>query len=175
MSGRQGMPNREELAAPIGRGGGEITPEMRQRLEQMRAGGEGFGGRGAGRGGGRGLAAGGPPGSAGFAGGEGEGEGEVAAPMPSIAAAMALNQPRNATVQLVLADGTRETREVVVGATDRVNAEIISGLVEGDRVLAGVIEARIEEEEEQNNNNNNQWRGGGPFPGGGGGGGFRPF
>jgi macrolide-specific efflux system membrane fusion protein len=91
--------------------------------------------------------------------------------MPSIAAAIALNQPRNATVQLVLEDGTRETREIVVGATDRVNAEVISGLVEGDRVLAGVIEARLEEEEEESNSNN-QFRGmpGGGFPGGGGGG-----
>jgi macrolide-specific efflux system membrane fusion protein len=60
------------------------------------------------------------------------------------------------------------TREVVVGASDRVNAEVISGLVEGDRVVAGIVQERVEQEE-SNNNNNNQWRGGGGgFPGGGG-------
>ena len=85
-----------------------------------------------------------------------------------LAAAFALNQPRNATVQVVLEDGTRETREVVVGASDRVNAEVISGLVAGDRVLAGIIEAAVEEEEQTNNNNQNNWGGRG-FPGGGGG------
>ena len=174
QGGREGMPNREDMAARLE----QMTPEMRAQIEQMRAngGGEGFAGRG-GRGG-RGFAEGGggfqgggypgggapgAPAAAGAAGAEGE---EFEAP-PRLAAAFALNQPRNATVQVVLEDGSRETREVVIGASDRVNAEVISGLVAGERVLAGVIEARVEEEESTNNNNNNQWRGGG-FPGGGG-------
>jgi multidrug efflux pump subunit AcrA (membrane-fusion protein) len=50
---------------------------------------------------------------------------------------------RNATVELVLPGGRTETRALVVGATDRVNAEVVSGLEEGDRVVAGVVlEAR---------------------------------
>jgi macrolide-specific efflux system membrane fusion protein len=185
QGGREGVPNDEEMAAlreQFRNGGGEITPEMRQRFEQMRAGGaggEGFSGR-SGRGGrggefpagggfpGGGYPGGGPQGGQGVAaaGGAAAAEGEEFVEPPRLAAAYALNEPRNATVQVVLEDGTRETREVVVGASDRVNAEVISGLIEGERVLAGIIEARVEEEE-TNTNNNNQWRGGG-FPGGGG-------
>lgn len=183
QGGREGMPSSEEMTAlreQFRNGGGEITPEMRAQFEQMRANGgaEGFGGRGGrgarGGGGGGGFPGGGYPGG-GAPGGQGaagpEGavspEGEAFVEPPRLAAAYALNEPRNATVQVVLEDGTRETREVVVGASDRVNAEVISGLVAGERVLAGIIEARVEEEQQSNQNNNNQWRGGG-FPGGGG-------
>jgi macrolide-specific efflux system membrane fusion protein len=186
-SGRQG--GRAEISPEMraqfeqmrANGGGEITPEMRAQFEQMRAngGGEGFGGRGSrgGRpgGGGGGFPGGGYPGGGapGAPGAEGAvaAEGAAVQAPPQLAAAYALNEPRNATVQVVLEDDTRETREVVVGASDRVNAEVISGLVAGERVLAGIIEARVEEEETQQNNN--QGRGG--FPGGGfpGGGGFR--
>lgn len=193
--GGAGAPNSEEMAAlreQFQRGGGEVTPEMRAQFEQRRAngGGEGRGGRAGGfpggaggfpgggyPGGGAPGAGGGAPGAGGGApgaqqGGSGavaaEGESEEFVAPPRLAAAYALNQPRNATVQVVLEDGSRETREIVVGASDRVNAEVISGLAEGDRVLAGIIEARVEEEEEtQNNNNSWQGRGGG-FPGGGG-------
>lgn len=49
---------------------------------------------------------------------------------------------QNATVDLVLADGTRESRDVVVGARDHINAEILSGLEEGDRVVAGIMQTR---------------------------------
>jgi len=192
MSGRQGrggegMPGSEEMAAlreQFQQGGGEMTPEMRERIAQMRAGGEGFGGRGGGRGG-RGFAEGGGGFQGGYPGGGAQSAqaapdavaategGEAFVEPPRLAAAYALNEPRNATVQVVLADGTRETREVVIGASDRVNAEVISGLVEGERVLAGIIEARVEEEEATNNNNNqNNWGGRG-FTGGGGMGGMR--
>jgi len=169
-----GAPSSEEMAAlreQFQRGGGNVTPEMRAQFEQMRAsgGGEGFGGRGnrGNRGAGGGFPGGGYPGGGAQGAVAAEGEGEVVEAPPRLAAAYALNQPRNATVQVVLEDGTRETREVVVGASDRVNAEVISGLVAGDRVLAGIIEARVEEEETQQNNNSWQGRGGG-FPGGGG-------
>jgi macrolide-specific efflux system membrane fusion protein len=185
QGGREGAPNSEEMAAlreQFQRGGGEMTPEMRAQFEQMRAngGGEGFagrGGRGGRAGGGGGFPGGGYPGSGGAPGAPGAvaaaSEGEEFEAPPRLAAAFALNEPRNATVQVVHEDGTRETREIVVGASDRVNAEVISGLVAGERVLAGIIEARVEEEEEENNNNNS-WQGrGGGFPGGGGG--FRPF
>ena len=45
--------------------------------------------------------------------------------------------PRTATVQLAQADGSVVTREVQVGVSNRVHAEILSGLAEGDRVVAG--------------------------------------
>jgi macrolide-specific efflux system membrane fusion protein len=82
--------------------------------------------------------------------------------VPQLSGAIALNLPRAATVQVVRDDDTFETREIMVGAQDRVNAEVISGLEAGDRVVAGVIQARIEEEgDSSNNRNNNNWRGGG--------------
>jgi macrolide-specific efflux system membrane fusion protein len=34
-------------------------------------------------------------------------------------------------------DGTTETRDVTVGVTDRVTAEILSGLAEGETVVVG--------------------------------------
>jgi membrane fusion protein, macrolide-specific efflux system len=46
-------------------------------------------------------------------------------------------RPRAATVTLVKDDGSQETRNVTVGVTDRVNAQIVSGLAEGEKVIAG--------------------------------------
>ena len=46
-------------------------------------------------------------------------------------------RPRPATVTLVKDDGTEETRNVTVGVTDRVSAQILSGLTEGEKVVAG--------------------------------------
>src|SRR5882672_8248126 len=46
-------------------------------------------------------------------------------------------RPRAATVTVVMDDGSQETRDVMVGVTDRVNAQIISGLEEGEQVIAG--------------------------------------
>ncbi len=46
--------------------------------------------------------------------------------------------PRAATVTVVKDDGTQETRNVMVGVSDRVTAQILSGLNEGERVVAGV-------------------------------------
>jgi macrolide-specific efflux system membrane fusion protein len=135
----EGAPNREEL---IARGEmPEITPEMRQRFEQMRA-------------------QGGFDGSNNFPGGGGfRGRGNNAgSQQSSLSGSIPLNEePRHATVQLVQDDGSRVTREVVVGAMDRVNAEVISGLEEGDRVVAGIVEARIERDE--SNDRGNSWRG----------------
>jgi macrolide-specific efflux system membrane fusion protein len=71
---------------------------------------------------------------------------------------------------LIQPDGTEQVREVVVGAMDRVNAEVISGLQEGDKVVAGVIQARVEPADSNNNNRNNSSN----FRMIGGGG-FRPF
>lgn len=140
--------------------GGQITPEMRQRIDQFR--GQGGGGqRGGGGfpgGGGGGFPGGGFPGGGGSFNGGGESE-SAARATPNLAASIALNEPRSATVEVVLADDSREIREIVVGAMDRVNAEVISGLVEGDRVVAGTVLPDVEEDEsDSRNNNNNDWQ-----------------
>jgi macrolide-specific efflux system membrane fusion protein len=49
----------------------------------------------------------------------------------------AVSAPRAATVTIVKAGGMQETRNVTVGVTDRVTAEILSGLSEGEQVIAG--------------------------------------
>jgi macrolide-specific efflux system membrane fusion protein len=49
----------------------------------------------------------------------------------------AVSTSRAATVTVVNDDGMQETRNVTVGVTDRVTAEILSGLSEGDNVVAG--------------------------------------
>jgi macrolide-specific efflux system membrane fusion protein len=56
-------------------------------------------------------------------------------------------RPTTAAVRLVVGpkDET-EVREIMVGVTSRVSAEVLSGLEEGDRVVAGVIQARPESE-----------------------------
>jgi macrolide-specific efflux system membrane fusion protein len=78
--------------------------------------------------------------------------------------------PRQATVRVVAADGTIDEREVTVGVTSRVAAEIVSGLKEGEQVVAGVAQAAAPAGA-GNNNQNNRFPGGG-FPGGGFPGGF---
>ena len=44
---------------------------------------------------------------------------------------------RPATVTVVKDDGTQETRDVTVGVSDRVNAQVVSGLSEGEMVVVG--------------------------------------
>ena len=46
-------------------------------------------------------------------------------------------QQRQASLTVIKEDGTQEVRNVVVGVSDRINAEIVSGLEEGDKVVAG--------------------------------------
>jgi macrolide-specific efflux system membrane fusion protein len=48
--------------------------------------------------------------------------------------------PRQAKVRVMAEDGTIEEREVTIGISNRVHAEVLSGLKEGDRVIAGVRE-----------------------------------
>lgn len=158
MSGQGAGANSEDFAAmreQFRQGGGEVTPEMRARIEQMRASG-GFPGGGGQRGGGQ------SGGFGGFGGGQGDGgfggSDASAGSEPvslNLASSMAMNEPRNATVEVVQPNGTTEVREIVVGATDRVNAEVISGLHEGDQVVAGIVQANAEEEPSSSNNNNN--------------------
>ncbi|MDX1489914.1 MAG: efflux RND transporter periplasmic adaptor subunit [Pseudohongiellaceae bacterium] len=62
---------------------------------------------------------------------------------------------RKAQVQVIAPDGSQQQREVVVGVTSRVRAEVIEGLSEGEQVVAGIVQA-------QGQNNNN---GGNTMPG----------
>lgn len=57
----------------------------------------------------------------------------------NLAETLALNERRSAAVEFVLPDGTTEFRQVVVGAIDLTNAEVISGLEAGDRVIANPV------------------------------------
>jgi len=77
-------------------------------------------------------------------------------------------QPRAAKVRVVAADGSIAEREIVVGVTSRVSAEVLSGLTEGEQVVAGIVQAG---QANANPNQRNQqtviFQGGGNFPGGG--------
>ena len=48
-----------------------------------------------------------------------------------------------ASIQVQLNDGTLETREIIVGLTSRVSAEVISGLQAGELVVSGVIQGSV--------------------------------
>lgn len=50
------------------------------------------------------------------------------------------SRPRKATVKVVNAKGVQEEREIMVGVTSRVLAEVISGLKEGEEVVAGIVQ-----------------------------------
>ncbi len=65
-------------------------------------------------------------------------------------------RPRPATVTVMKDDGSTETRNVVVGVADRVNAEIRSGLAEDEKVVVGYQVAAAARPA----NNNNGGRGG---------------
>ncbi len=58
---------------------------------------------------------------------------------------------RLATVELVREDGSFEEREVLIGVTSRIAAEVISGLEVGDRVVAGIVQGgRAAQQQGQN-------------------------
>lgn len=65
-------------------------------------------------------------------------------PLGALTIGAAAGDTRRATVALVGPDGATEQREVVVRAMDRVNAEVLSGLAAGDRVVAGSILPTVE-------------------------------
>jgi macrolide-specific efflux system membrane fusion protein len=75
--------------------------------------------------------------------------------------------PRLAKVRVVAADGTISEREVTIGVTSRVSAEVISGLKEGEQVVAGIAQAGAPAAGATNGGNNNRGFQGGGFPGGG--------
>lgn len=47
---------------------------------------------------------------------------------------------RAATVEVIAADGSRRPRDVIIGVTSRVSAEVISGLQAGEQVVAGILQ-----------------------------------
>jgi macrolide-specific efflux system membrane fusion protein len=81
---------------------------------------------------------------------------------------------RNGTVMVKLADGKLEARQVVIGVTNRVHGEVLSGLKEGEEVVAGKREVEAapaagnnQQQGNQNRPGNFQGFPGGGFPGGG--------
>ncbi len=54
-----------------------------------------------------------------------------------------------AYVQVLLDSGETEQREVRIGVTSRIAAEVLSGLKEGDQVVAGVLQSRAESQGQQ--------------------------
>lgn len=48
---------------------------------------------------------------------------------------------RPATVIVVAADGTQQSREVIIGVSSRVRAEVVSGLQAGEQVVAGILQS----------------------------------
>lgn len=79
---------------------------------------------------------------------------------------------RKGTVMVKAADGKLVAHDVVIGVTNRVHGEVLSGLKEGDEVVVGKHEPEAAAASQQGGNNNRQ----GGFQGGGfqGGGGFPP-
>jgi macrolide-specific efflux system membrane fusion protein len=65
----------------------------------------------------------------------------AAASAPAAAHATQGRGPRRATVKVQAADGSLQAREVMVGISNRVQAEIVSGLQEGEKVVAGMRQA----------------------------------
>lgn len=72
-------------------------------------------------------------------GAEGPG-GEARGPRPAAQAVAGDAQPRKALVT-VMNNGEPEERQVLVGVSSRVAVEVLSGLKEGEQVVAGVVQA----------------------------------
>ncbi len=56
------------------------------------------------------------------------------------AAARPVRAPRQARAKVMAEDGSIEERDVTIGVSNRVHAQVLSGLKEGERVIAGVRE-----------------------------------
>lgn len=61
-------------------------------------------------------------------------------------------RPALATVQVAVSDDEFEIREIRVGVTSRIAAEVLSGLEEGEQVVAGVLQSGGEEQQRSQNN-----------------------
>lgn len=124
--GAQGMPDMAAMRERMAANGGqmpEITPEMRERFQQMRQ-------------------AGNFPGAASAAntGGPGFGASRMTRP----------GERSMARVTVVQDDGTEVSRDVVIGLTSRVKAEVISGLRAGEQVVAGIAQTAPQPSESNN-------------------------
>jgi macrolide-specific efflux system membrane fusion protein len=62
-------------------------------------------------------------------------------------------RPTTATVQVAISDDEFEVREIRVGVTSRIAAEVLSGLEEGEQVVAGVLQSGQQEEQQRSQNN----------------------
>jgi macrolide-specific efflux system membrane fusion protein len=87
------------------------------------------------------------------------------------AASRRAQAPRQAKVRVVNRDGSFTERDVTVGVTSRVTAEVIAGLAEDEQVVAGIVQAAAPSNAAGGNQNGNRNPGfvipGGGFPGGG--------
>ncbi|PCJ40879.1 MAG: efflux transporter periplasmic adaptor subunit [SAR86 cluster bacterium] len=54
-----------------------------------------------------------------------------------------LNGSSLASIQVQLNDGSLESREIIIGLTSRVSAEVISGLRVGESVVSGVVQGNV--------------------------------
>ncbi len=63
-------------------------------------------------------------------------------------------RPALATVQVAVSDDEFEVREIRVGVTSRIAAEVLSGLEEGEQVVAGVLQSGREEQPQTRSNFN---------------------
>lgn len=66
--------------------------------------------------------------------------GQIGGATAPVGSALQESRPRRANVQVQLADGSLQQKEILVGITSRVAAEVLSGLSRGDLVVAGVIQ-----------------------------------
>jgi len=99
-----------------------MSEEMRERIRERMASGQGFGG-------GQG-AFGGRPGA------------NISNQQPQAR--------RPAKVTVINEDGSQEEREVLIGITSRISAEVVSGLEAGDRVVAGILQGNMSGPEQAN-------------------------
>ena len=76
---------------------------------------------------------------------EGRAEGRPRGPRPGGAEQRTPGQPRPATVKVAVEGGGIVEREVTVGVSNRVQAQILSGLEEGERVVAGTKQAESQQ------------------------------
>ncbi len=74
--------------------------------------------------------------------------------------------PRAGTVKVVRADGKTEERKVTVGISNRVNMQVLSGLEEGEQVLAGTRQQAAGRGQQGQRNALQQGPGGMPMGGG---------
>ena len=71
--------------------------------------------------------------------------------------------PTKATVIVALEDGGYESREITIGVTTRISAEVLNGLAVGEQVIGGIIQARAAASTAVNQAGGGRGGGGGRF------------